>query len=147
MNSYFIPRRVVRQALAAAARRGVAVRVLVPQQSDVPVVTYATRRLYDWLLTRGIEIYEWPDGILHSKVAAIDGEWCTVGTHNLDYRSFAYNLEINVVVEDPQVAKVLESRIERDLARGDVVDPYHWRFRPLGTRLLEELFYAFRRLL
>lgn len=147
VNSYFIPRRVVRQALAAAARRGVAVRVLVPQQSDVPVVTYATRRLYDWLLTRGIEIYEWPDGILHSKVAAIDGEWCTVGTHNLDYRSFAYNLEINVVVEDPQVAKVLESRIERDLARGDVVDPYHWRFRPLGTRLLEELFYAFRRLL
>jgi cardiolipin synthase len=137
----------VRQALAAAARRGVDVRVLVPQQSDVPVVTYATHRLYDWLLTRGIKMYEWPDGILHSKVAAIDGEWCTVGTHNLDYRSFAYNLEINVVVEDPQVAKILESRIERDLARGDVIDPYHWRFRPLGTRLLEELFYAFRRLL
>jgi cardiolipin synthase len=147
VNSYFIPRRVMRHALAAAVRRGVDVRVLVPQESDVPVVTYATHRLYDGLLARGIQIYEWTDGVLHSKVAAIDGEWCTVGTHNLDYRSFAYNLEVNVVVEDPQVAQQLEARIERDFARGAPVDHHNWRFRPLSTRVLEEVFYAFRRLL
>jgi cardiolipin synthase len=147
VNSYFIPRRVMRHALAAAVRRGVEVRVLVPQVSDVPVVTYATHRLYDGLLARGIQIYEWTDGVLHSKVAAIDGEWCTVGTHNLDYRSFAYNLEINVVVEDPAVAQELEARIAGDFARGALVNRRDWSFRPLGTRILEEVFYAFRRLL
>lgn len=147
VNSYFIPRRVMRHALAAAVRRGVDVRVLVPQESDVPVVTYATHRLYDGLLARGIRIHEWTDGVLHSKVAAIDGEWCTVGTHNLDYRSFAYNLEINVVVEDPAVARVLETRLDHQFERGVPVNRHDWRFRPLGARILEEIFYAFRRLL
>lgn len=146
-NSYFIPRRVVRHALAQAARRGVDVRVLVPTESDVPIVSYATRRLYGWLLDRGIRIYEWTQSILHSKTAAIDGQWCTVGTHNIDYRSWAYNLEINVVVEDPKVARRLERRMLQDMAMSNQVDPYDWRFRPLGTRVLEELFYRMRRLL
>jgi cardiolipin synthase len=146
-NSYFIPRFVVRHALAQAVRRGVEVNVLVPVESDVPVVTYATHRLYGWMLERGIRIYEWTQGILHSKTAAIDGQWCTVGTHNLDYRSWAYNLEINVVVEDPVVARQLETQMLRDLSESQLVDAYNWRFRPLGTRVLEEIFYRMRRLL
>lgn len=147
MNSYFIPRRVVRHALAHAVGRGVQVRVLVPTESDVPVVTYATHRLYGWLLDRGIEIYEWTQSILHSKIAAIDGHWCTVGTHNIDYRSWAYNLEINIVVEDPLVAQRLETRVLADMEASTPVDAYDWRFRPLGTRVLEEVFYRMRRLL
>jgi cardiolipin synthase len=147
VNSYFIPRRVVRHALAQATRRGVQVRVLVPLESDVPVVSYATRRLYGWMLARGIQIYEWTQGILHSKIAAIDRSWCTVGTHNLDYRSWAYNLEINVVVEDPVVANRLDAQVAQDIAASTPVDAYAWRFRPLGTRVLEELSYRLRRLL
>lgn len=146
-NSYFIPRLVVRHALAQAVRRGVEVSVLVPVESDVPVVTYATHRLYGWLLERGIKIYEWTQGILHSKTAAVDGQWCTVGTHNLDYRSWAYNLEINVVVEDPVVARQLETQVLRDMSESRSVDAYAWRFRPLGTRVLEEIFYRMRRLM
>jgi cardiolipin synthase len=91
-NSYFLPRRQVRQALAQAVGRGVHVQVLLPVESVVPAVGYATRRLYDWLLRHGIELYEWGQSILHSKTAAIDGHWCTVGSYNLDYRSFTYNL-------------------------------------------------------
>jgi cardiolipin synthase A/B len=146
-NSYFIPRRVVRHALAQAARRGVQVCVLVPTESDVPVVTYATHRLYSYMLERGIEIYEWTQGILHSKTAAVDGQWCTVGTHNIDHRSWAYNLEVNVAVEDPSVARRLETRMEQDMAASRKVDAYEWRFRPLGARVLEEVFYRMRKLL
>jgi cardiolipin synthase len=146
-NSYFIPGRRVRRALAEAARRGVSVRVLLPVDSDVPAVKYATRYLYSTLLKRGIELYEWGESILHSKTAVIDRAWCTVGTHNLDHRSWAYNLEINVVVEDPQVTAELAARMQRDIDLSVRVDARAWRFRPIGLRVLEAFFYLFRRLL
>jgi cardiolipin synthase A/B len=145
-NSYFIPNRVIRRALASAVRRGVSVRVLLPVESDVPAVAYATRRLYDWLLTHGVELYEWGQSILHSKTAVIDGEWCTVGTHNLDHRSWAYNLEINVIVEHSAVTRALETKMQSDFDSSVPVDLRTWRFRPIGTRILELLFYAFRSL-
>jgi cardiolipin synthase len=146
-NSYFIPSFVVRRALGDAARRGVRVRVLLPVESDVPAVIYATRRLYGSMLKRGIELYEWGQSILHAKTAVVDGRWCTVGTYNLDYRSWAYNLEINVAVEDQAVAGRLEARMQRDMDQSVRVDRSTWRYRPLGSRLLEELFYRFRRVL
>jgi cardiolipin synthase len=145
-NSYFIPNLLVRHALARAVKRGVDVRVVLPLESDVPAVSYATRRLYDTLLRHGIRLYEWAASVLHSKIAVID-DWCTVGTHNLDYRSWIYNLEMNVVVDDPAVAETLRSRIEQAITTSVEVDPHAWRFRPLWERLLEELFYWFRRLL
>ena len=146
-NSYFIPDRRIRNALSSAARRGVSVRVLLPVESDVPAVAYATRRLYEWLLTHGIELYEWGQSILHSKTAVIDGEWCTVGTHNIDHRSWAYNLEINVVVEHSAVTRAIETKMQSDFDSSVPVDLRAWRFRPIGTRILELFFYAFRRLL
>jgi cardiolipin synthase A/B len=145
-NSYFIPNLLVRHALAKAVRRGVDVRVLLPYESDVPAVAHATRRLYSTLLAHGIRLHEWGGSVLHSKTAVID-DWCTVGTHNLDYRSWIYNLEINVSVQDSAVAAQLAARIERDMAQAVPVDGHAWRFRPLRDRLLQELFYRFRRLL
>jgi cardiolipin synthase len=146
-NCYFIPSRIVRHALAQAVRRGVQVTVLLPLESDVPAVAYASSRLYGWLLERGIELYQWQRDILHSKTAVIDRQWCTVGTHNLDYRSWAYNLEINVTVDDRKVAGRLERRMLADIERSVRVDLHAWRFRPLSQRLLEELAYLFRRVL
>jgi cardiolipin synthase len=146
-NSYFIPNRVVRRALAEAVRRGVRVQVLLPVDSDVPTVTYAMQRSYSWMLKRGIELYEWSHSILHAKTAVIDGQWCTVGTYNMDYRSWAYNLEITIAVEDPVVAGRLEARMQRDMDRSVRVDARAWSFRPLGQRILEEFFYRCRRLM
>jgi cardiolipin synthase len=145
-NSYFIPNFMVRHALSRAVKRGVDVRVVLPLKSDVPAVAYATRRLYGTLLRRGIRLFEWAQSILHSKIAVVD-DWCTVGTHNLDYRSWIYNLEMNVVIDDPQISERLRSRIQQAISSSVEVDPYAWRFRPLLERLLEHLFYRFRRLL
>jgi cardiolipin synthase A/B len=146
-NSYFIPRSAVRRALAQAVRRGVDVRVLLPTVSDVPAVTYATRRLYGTLLRSGVQLFEWSQSILHSKTAVVDGAWCTVGSHNVDYRSWAYNLELNVMVEDDDVAQALERRMLADMEKSGRVDLRTWLFRPLGQRILEELFYLLRRFL
>jgi cardiolipin synthase len=145
-NSYFIPSIIVRHALNRAVKRGVDVRVVLPSKSDVPAVGYATRRLYAALLRRGIRLFEWAQSILHSKIAVVDN-WCTVGTHNLDYRSWIFNLELNVVIEDAQIAEELRDRIGEAIAVSVEVDPHAWRFRPLLERLLELLFYRFRRLL
>jgi len=146
-NSYFIPRSAVRKALAQAVKRGVDVRVLLPVESDVPAVQYATRRLYGTLLRSGVQLFEWGQSILHSKTAVVDGAWCTVGSHNLDYRSWIYNLELNVMVEDKAVAGALERRMIADMETSGRVDLRTWLFRPLGQRILEELFYLLRRFL
>jgi cardiolipin synthase len=145
-NSYFIPDLSVRGALFRAVSQGAEVRVVLPHESDVPVVAYATRKLYATLLRRGLRIYEWSCSILHSKIAVAD-DWCTVGTHNLDYRSWLHNLEINVIMEDAQVASALALRIERDISESVPIDAQTWRFRPLIDRVLEEFFYRFRRIL
>lgn len=147
VNAYFIPDRQVRRALLEARQRGVRVRVMLPVESDVVAVRYATRRLYTWMLKRGIQIHEWGESVLHSKTAIIDREWCTVGTHNFDYRSWAYNLEVNIAIRDRGVAQRLLDRVERDFATSVAVSLANWRARPLLERLIEELFYRLRRFL
>lgn len=146
-NSYFVPDRVIRNSLARAVRRGVEVKVLLPGESDVPAVQYASNRLYDWLMKRGVELYEWQGPVMHAKTAVIDDRWCTVGTYNMDYRSWRANLEVNVAIEDRGVAAALAERFRADIARSAKVDPVNWSYRPLSQRLLEHVFYLFRKLL
>lgn len=146
-NSYFIPDRAVRKALADAVRRGTDVRVLLPGEGDVLAIYYASRRLYAWLMRHGVKIYEWQRTVLHSKSAVIDGSWSTVGTYNLDHRSWRFNLEVNVAVTDRAVGQAMKSRFEQDLEHSVLVDRNNWRFRPLSERLVESFFYLFRKLL
>jgi cardiolipin synthase len=146
-NSYFVPDREVRNALAAAVARGATVKVLLPGESDLVAVQYASRRLYAWLMKRGIELWEWQDTILHTKSACIDDRWSTVGTYNLDYRSWRFNLEVNVAVEDENVARAMRVRFDQDLGRSLRIDERDWGFRSLSERTAESFFYLFRRLL
>lgn len=146
-NSYFVPDRVVRRALAAAVARGVDVRVLVPGECDVPAVKYAMQRDYDWLVRHGIQVYEWQGPILHSKSAVIDGTWCAVGSYNLDSRSWRFNLEIIVSVIDRHVGQAMEERFLDDLRNSQRIELDTWRFRPLSQRALERFFHLFRRFL
>jgi len=146
-NSYFIPDRVIRNTLAAASKRGVDVKVLLPGESDVPAVYHAGRRLYERLMRAGVELYEWHGTVLHAKTAVIDDSWCTVGTYNMDHRSWRSNLEVNVAVADRGVARAMSERFRADLAGSSRVDAHHWRYRPLSDRLAEHFFYLFRKLL
>lgn len=146
-NSYFVPDRMIRMALAKAASRGVEVRVLVPGISDVKAVYYASRKLYGWLVTRGVHVHEWLPHVLHSKTAVVDGEWCTVGTYNLDYLSWRSNLEVTLAVADEQVAAALETRFRADLAQAAEIDMERFGSRPLSERILEQVFYWLRKFL
>jgi cardiolipin synthase len=145
-NSYFVPDRRVRLALVRAVARGVRVRVLVPERGDVPVVHFAVEAMFDTLLRRGVEIYSLPGPMLHAKTAIIDDEFTTVGSYNLDERSWRKNLEVNLAVLDAPFARYVRSWFERDLARARRVDLATWRTRPWTRVGAEWLALTFRKL-
>ena len=145
-NSYFVPDRSVRAALFRAVQRGVAVRVLVPLTSDVPIVQYAVEALFDTLLRRGVALWTLPGPMLHAKTAIIDERFTTIGSYNLDQRSWRKNLEVNLAVEDAAFARHVRLWFERDLDSATPVDLASWRRRSYARRSLEWASYAMRRL-
>ena len=125
--------------LVQAARRDVRVSFLVPGVSDHPLVRHAGRRQFGRLLEAGIEIHEYTAALLHAKTMVIDGIWATVGSTNLDHRSFKLNDELNVVTYDVDVARQLERVFADDLKYARRIDLESWRNRGLRGRLFELL--------
>lgn len=146
-NSYFIPARRVRRALARAVLRNVRVRVVMPRDTDVKLAQLASRHLYTRLLRDGVELFEWAGGILHSKTAVIDDDWCTVGSFNFDARSIYNNLELNVAVVSREVNAALRKRVEQDIAASVKIELHAWLKRSWFIRMIERFVYAFRWLL
>jgi cardiolipin synthase A/B len=138
-NAYFAPDPQLLAALQAAARRGVDVRLILPGQTDSWLVFHAGRGYYEPLLRAGVKIYERRGAILHAKTALIDGVWATVGSTNLDWRSFLHNHELNAVVLGVEFGQQLQAMFERDLAASDPVTLAQWQRRPLDLRLKEWL--------
>ena len=145
-NSYFVPDRRVRAALFGAVRRGVRVRVLVPAKSDVPIVQFAVEALFDTLLRHGIEIWALPGTMLHAKTAIIDEAFTTIGSYNLDERSWRKNLEVNLAVEDKDFARHVRGWFDRDLDVAVRIELNDWRERSLTRRGFEWAAFAMRRL-
>ncbi len=141
-QAYFLPDRRMRRALAAAARRGVSVRVLLGGSSDVPAVQHATRHLFGRLLNGGIRVHEWPGRVVHAKTVCVDGRWAVVGSYNIDHRSFRHNLEIVVLVSDEELGAAIDSRFSDDLAQGVEITLAGWRARSLWQRLRSAFWYA-----
>jgi len=145
-NSYFIPDRAVRNALFAAVLRGVRVRVLIPAKSDVAVVQFALEALYETLLRRGVDVFCYPGPMMHAKTVVSDDLFVMIGSYNLDERSRAKNLEVNVAVEDAPFATYVRKWFDRDIQNAVRVDLYAWRARPLARRGFEYVAYALRKL-
>jgi len=115
-DAYFVGTATYVQALAAAARDGVDVRLLVPGSSDIPLVAGLSRSGYRPLLKAGIRVFEWNGSMLHAKTAVADGQWARVGSSNLNLASWLNNREIDVAIEDAGFAAQLAAQYERDLA-------------------------------
>lgn len=138
-NAYFAPDPQLLAALQAAAARGVDVRLILPSQTDSWLVFHAGRGYYEPLLRAGVKIYERRGVILHSKTALVDGVWATVGSTNLDWRSFLHNHELNAVVLGVEFGQQVQAMFERDLAASERVTLAQWQRRPLDLRLKEWL--------
>ena len=138
-QAYFSPDRRLRRALTEAARRGVDVRLIVPSFTNSSLVHHASRSTYAELLEAGVDIFEHTAALLHAKTAVIDGVWSTVGSSNLDRRSFIHNDELNLVVVGAGFAGEMETVFHTDLGNSEQIDAEAWAARPRFTRVLEFL--------
>ena len=136
-SAYFVPDRQFVEALTGAAKRGVDVRLVLPGVSDHGLVMHAGRAFYEELLANGVKIFQLQVAVLHAKTAVIDGTWSTVGSANIDRRSFLHNYELNVVVLDPAFGRDMESAYSEDLRDSKEVTLEQWRRRPWSDRIKE----------
>jgi cardiolipin synthase len=137
-NAYFVPDVKLLTALKDAVKRGVDTRLLLPDKTDSLLIYYASRSFYDELLSAGVKIYERQDALLHAKTAVIDGVWSTVGSTNLDWRSFVHNQEINAVILGQDFGAQMRAMFEKDLAASKTITLDAWRKRPIGARIKEK---------
>jgi cardiolipin synthase A/B len=123
-NAYFFPSYRLLRAMRDAARRGVRVQLILQGEPDMFIVPIAARLLYEYLVTAGVEVYEYCRRPLHGKVALTDDVWSTVGSSNLDPLSLSLHLEANVMLRDRAFNQVLRGRL-RSLIDQDciAIDP------------------------
>lgn len=138
-NAYFVPDVQLVQALTDAAKRGVDVKMVFPGMSDVGLVMSAGRSYYSELLAAGVRVFELQASVLHAKTAVIDGYWSTVGSTNLDMRSFLHNREVNLITLDKAFGDVMESTFSEDLKNSIEIKPEEWAQRPFSNRMKEWL--------
>jgi cardiolipin synthase len=134
-DAYFVGIAPYVQALSAAARDGVDVRLLVPGTSDVPAVAAISRAGYRPLLEAGIRVFEWNGSMLHAKTAVADSRWARVGSSNLNLASWIGNCELDVAIEDENFARGMEAQYEIDLGNSTEIVlklPKRWRKKDLG---------------
>lgn len=136
-NAYFVPDPQLLAALKDAVSRGVEVKLLLPEKTDSDLVFYASRSYYDELLDAGVEIYEHQVAILHAKTALIDGVWSTIGSTNLDWRSFVNNQEINAVMLGQDFGTQMQTMFYEDLTVSQQITLEEWRKRTISSRIKE----------
>src|SRR4051812_33127242 len=112
-DAYFVGVTPYVQALRAAARDGVDVRLLVPNATDLTILKPLSRSGYRPLLEAGVRIFEWNGSMVHAKTAVVDGRWSRVGSSNLNLASFLGNYELDVAIDDESIADIMEERYER----------------------------------
>jgi cardiolipin synthase len=142
--AYFLPVGRVLRALLRAHRRGIFIRVVVPGESDVPIVQRASRWLYTKLIRRRFHIYERQFNMLHSKVIVIDDQWSVVGSCNLDARSLWLNLEFMAVIHSEKFAQALNAVIAHEIERSRRITIQECYERRWWQRLIDRLAWGLR---
>ncbi|MFW5854775.1 MAG: phospholipase D-like domain-containing protein [Thermodesulfobacteriota bacterium] len=138
-QGYFSPDQRFLNVLKNAARRGVDVRLLLPGATDSWITISSSRAHYSELLKAGVKIFERKDALQHAKSAVVDGIWSTVGSSNLDYRSFLHANEANVVIYGSEFASRMEDMFRADQKENVEITPADWKKRSLIQRSAEIL--------
>lgn len=136
-NAYFVPDIQLLTVLKYAATRGVNVTLILPSQTDSWLALHAGSGHYSTLLTAGNKIYQRQGVMLHSKTALMDSVWATVGSTNLDWRSFLHNDELNAVVLGKEFGDQVQAMFDKDLAASEPVKLEDWIRRTIDIHLKE----------
>ncbi|GGJ69919.1 cardiolipin synthase [Anoxybacillus voinovskiensis] len=138
-SPYFIPDEDILTALKVAALSGIDVRILAPKRPDKKIVFYASRSYFPELLEAGIDIYEYNKGFLHSKIIVVDGELASIGTANMDMRSFHLNFEVNAFLYHTESTKKLVEDFLQDFLDSERIDYDAFKKRPFSIRVVESV--------
>jgi cardiolipin synthase len=138
-TAYFVPDRMLLEALKAAARRGVDVRVLVPWVSNHVVVDWIAHSYFTDCLQGGVRIFGYRYTMLHAKTCTVDGQWSTVGTCNLDRLSLVGNYEINVGIYSAEFARQMSALFAEDTAERFELTLEQWKSRPWYNKVSERI--------
>ncbi|WP_338882395.1 MULTISPECIES: cardiolipin synthase [Xenorhabdus] len=144
---YFVPSDDLMHAICTAAMRGVDVSIIVPSQNNSFLVRWASRAFFSELLEAGVKIYQFEDGLLHTKSVLVDGQLSMVGSVNLDMRSLWLNFEITVVIDDEHFGNDLTLVQQDYIMRSTLLANNKWEKRPVWHRILERICYFFSPLL
>ncbi|HXG12195.1 MAG TPA: phospholipase D-like domain-containing protein [Gemmataceae bacterium] len=142
--AYFVPVGRVLRELLRAHRRGVFIQVVVPGQSDIPLVQRATRHLYTRLLRRRFHIYERQRNMLHSKATVVDDQWTVIGSANLEARGLWINLEFLAVIHSRELARVVTQIIQAEIDQSHRMRLRDYCRRSWWDRLLDRLAWSLR---
>jgi cardiolipin synthase len=143
-NAYFLPDEQIRNALVAAAGRGVDVKVLVPgSKNDVALVRLASQHYYGALLKGGVRIFEYQPTMLHDKNLIVDGMFATIGSINLDVRSMSKNAEVSLSFYDRGFATLMEEMFARNLADCREISYDSWKKRGSTKKFAEAMSHMF----
>jgi len=134
---YLIPNSEIITALQVAARSNIDVKIVVPKSSDSWIAEYATNSYLEPLLEAGVEIYHYTKGFIHAKTMVVDGVFSTVGTANMDYRSFNINFEVNALVYNSKISKQLIELFKGDINDSEKIDIETWKNRSKKTKMIE----------
>ncbi|HYO86295.1 MAG TPA: phospholipase D-like domain-containing protein [Dermatophilaceae bacterium] len=138
-QAYFIPDQEILRSLLAAARRGVDVRILVPEYSNHIIADWVARGYYASLLRGGVAIWLYRDAMVHAKTATVDGRWSTVGTANIDRLSLLGNYEVNLELFSDEQAAHMEEVFAQDLSHSRRLTLAEWDNRGRAARIVERL--------
>jgi cardiolipin synthase len=137
-SAYFIPDATTIGFLTDATRRGVRVEIVVPgERNNLGYVRRVSRSTYGALLEAGVRIFEYRPTMMHAKVALIDGLWCSIGSANIDSRSYFLNDEANVNVRSERIAAEVRAMFTADRAASDEITLAAWKGRSVGERIAE----------
>ncbi|MPV38271.1 phospholipase D-like domain-containing protein [Georgenia subflava] len=138
-QGYFIPDREILNGLMSAARRGVDVKVLIPEVSNHVIADWAARSYYSRLLEAGVTLWLFQGAMVHAKTMTVDGRWTTVGTTNIDRLSMTGNFEINLELYDDDLAAQMESIFATDLTNCRELTREEWQSRSALERVFERI--------
>jgi len=137
ITPYLVPDQPIIQTLKNASKRGVKVRILLPGKNNHPFVAAAGRSYYEELVEAGVEIYETKNVMLHAKIIMIDGFWTTLGSANMDARSFRLNFELNVVIYSKKFASNTIDLIESYFEMANQIELYALHNKKFSNRIFE----------
>ncbi|HET7629730.1 MAG TPA: cardiolipin synthase [Bacillales bacterium] len=136
-SPYFIPDADILTALRIAALSGIDVKILVPVRPDKRIVFYASRSYFPELLEAGVKIHEYERGFMHSKIIIVDGELASIGTANMDMRSFHLNFEVNAFLFRTSSTNELVTDFREDLLHSREITLDQFKRRSLLSRTIE----------